>query len=101
MANIGARLRALRTERGMTQEQVARESGLERDQIGKIEIGERNVSATELAFLADALNVPMESLLADNEPAVMYRKAEPKSPDAQRAMAWFAQYAQRTAALRE
>lgn len=100
MLDIAARVRTLRAERNMTQEDLSRESGIERDKIAKIEVGDRKVGATELAFLADALGVSMKSLLVDSEPAVMYRKAEPKSAEAQRAMAWFEQYTERSSALR-
>ena len=99
MSNAGAKVRALRDERRMTQEQLSQESGIARDKIAKIETGERKISATEVPFLADALGVSVKSLMAANDGA-LYRLPEPTSPHAQNAMAWFEKYAERSGALR-
>lgn len=99
MSSIGERVRDLRAARRMTQEQLSQESGISRDKIAKIEIGERKVDATEALFLADALGVSVKSLTPDRGGA-LYRMPEPKSPQAQRAMKWFEEYAEQSAALR-
>ena len=100
MSNAGAKVRALRDERRMTQEQLSQESGIARDKIAKIETGERKISATEVPFLADALGVSVKSLMAAAGDGAMYRLPEPTSPHAQDAMAWFEKYAERSSALR-
>ncbi len=52
---FGAHLRALREERGYSQEQLAGIAGLHRTYVGSIERGERNVSLENIVSLANAL----------------------------------------------
>lgn len=67
-ATIGDRLRRIRRDQGMTQEELAERSGLSRELIAKIEQGRRqSVRLTTLGQLAQALDVPL-SQLADNRP---------------------------------
>ena len=54
---VGQRLRELREDRGVSQENFALELGLARSYYGGIERGLRNVSALNLIRIADALNV--------------------------------------------
>jgi len=61
--DVGERIRALRTKRGWSQEELAFESGLHRNYIGGIERGERNVAVVNLARLAQALHVRPRDLL--------------------------------------
>ena len=63
MADIGKRIKELRTERGMTQQQLADASGLPRHKIGKVETGERAVAATEIASIADAPGVSSSAVV--------------------------------------
>lgn len=60
---VGQRVRALRTKRGLSQEELGFESGLHRNYIGGIERGERNVAVVNLARLAKALGVRPRDLL--------------------------------------
>jgi transcriptional regulator with XRE-family HTH domain len=60
---VGQRVRALRTKRGWSQEELGFESGLHRNYIGGIERGERNVAVVNLARLAKALGVRPRDLL--------------------------------------
>lgn len=62
-AEVGERLRRLRTRRGWSQEHLGFESGLHRNYIGGIERGERNVGIENIARLADALGVRPRDLL--------------------------------------
>ena len=54
---FGERLRELRTERGLTQEQLAEAAGVDRNYIGQIERGERNVALVNIVTIARALRV--------------------------------------------
>lgn len=57
LASFGARMRTLRVERGLTQEQLAHEAGLHRAVVGFIERGERDIGISKLWPLASALGI--------------------------------------------
>jgi transcriptional regulator with XRE-family HTH domain len=61
---FGKNVRAARTEKGWTQEQLAHESGLAVVQISRIERGVREVRLTTLLRLITALGTDPETLLA-------------------------------------
>ncbi|MFC0713677.1 helix-turn-helix domain-containing protein [Cellulomonas biazotea] len=52
---FGARLRAMREARGLTQEGFAHDVGLHRTYVGSVERGERNVSLDAIWRLAEGL----------------------------------------------
>jgi len=54
---FGKRLRALRKQRELTQEQLAAEAGLDRTYLASIERGERNVSLQNIMKLTNALEI--------------------------------------------
>ena len=60
---FGGRLRALRMERNISQEELADSAGLHRTYIGSAERGERNVSLVNLGKIATALGVPVSKLV--------------------------------------
>lgn len=60
---FGERLRELRTERALTQEQLAELAGVDRNYIGQIERGERNVALVNMVRIARALKVQPADLL--------------------------------------
>lgn len=60
---FGQRLKEIRKEKGMSQEQLALETGFELSQIGRIERGEVNTSISHLAEIANALGVKPEELV--------------------------------------
>jgi transcriptional regulator with XRE-family HTH domain len=64
---LGSAIRQIRTERRLSQEELAVRSHLHRNYVGGIERGERNPSFTNLLRIADALNVPLSALLAQAE----------------------------------
>lgn len=66
-AAFGQAVRALRIERGLAQEQLALESGLDRSYVGGIERGERNPSLTNVFKIADVLAVPASRLHLEAE----------------------------------
>jgi transcriptional regulator with XRE-family HTH domain len=57
-AAFGQTLRELRAERGMSQEAVALEAGLNRGYYSGIERGVRNVALANIVKIAAALSVP-------------------------------------------
>lgn len=60
---FGARLRELRRDAGLSQEQLAWESGLNRTYVGSVERGERNISLINIHRLARALGKRPDELL--------------------------------------
>jgi len=60
---IGQNLRRIRERKGITQEQLALNAGLNRAYIGYIERGERNPSTDTLVKIAKALKVSPKDLL--------------------------------------
>lgn len=70
-AAFGRAVRAVRVERGLSQEALAAHSGLHRTYIGGIERGERNLSYANILRLAQALEVPASELVqrAEDPPA--------------------------------
>jgi transcriptional regulator with XRE-family HTH domain len=63
---FGFRVRQLRFNRGLSQEQFAERCGLHRTYIGAIERGERNVSLLNIEKIAIALGVKIVDLFVDN-----------------------------------
>jgi transcriptional regulator with XRE-family HTH domain len=66
-AAFGDALRELRKERGISQEALALKAGLNRGYYSGVERGQRNISLTNIAKLADALDLPASEVLARGE----------------------------------
>ena len=64
---LGRAIRHVRVGRGISQEELGFRSGLHPTYVGGIERGERNPSYTSLMRLADALDVPLATLITDAE----------------------------------
>jgi len=60
---LGSAIRSLRRERGLSQEALGFESGLDRTYVGGVERGERNPTLASLVTLANALDTSVESLM--------------------------------------
>lgn len=60
---VGKKVRKRRKELGLTQEKLAKTSGLHRTYIAGIEAGKRNISLKNLEKLAKALKVSPDDLL--------------------------------------
>ena len=61
---FGKRVRALRTELGWSQEQLAFEAGLDRTYVGGVERGERNIALVNICRIAKALGLTPADLMA-------------------------------------
>ena len=66
---FGARVRELRTHKGLSQEAFAFECGLDRTYVSQVERGKRNISLENIDALARALEVPISGLFAGRLPA--------------------------------
>ena len=66
---LGERLRALRTSRGLSIEELAARAGTHSSNGGAIERGERNPTVFMLARIADALGLELETLIDFREAA--------------------------------
>jgi transcriptional regulator with XRE-family HTH domain len=64
---VGERIRELRTERGLSQEDLANEAEVPLSQIGRIERGENNPTISTLYVIALALDVEL-TVLVDVKP---------------------------------
>ena len=69
LQQLGERLRSARVRRGLTQDQLAKQCSLSSRFVAKVEIGGGNISVARLRELARALDVPVETLAAENLPA--------------------------------
>ena len=63
LQQFGTRIRELRTERGLSQEQLADETGFHRTYIGMVERGERNLSLSNVAVFARVFEISVSELL--------------------------------------
>ena len=59
---FGARVRALRTEKGWSQEDFAFECGLHRTYIGAVERGERSISLYNIKKIANIFRIDIAKL---------------------------------------
>src|SRR5947199_10376091 len=67
LAQIGRRVRARRTSMGWTLREVAERSGISPRFLCDLEAGKGNISVARLADVADALDVPIVSLMSTEE----------------------------------
>jgi transcriptional regulator with XRE-family HTH domain len=65
----GANIRAIRKQRGVSQEQLADALGVHRTYMGGVERGERNLTLRSLEKLAERMGVDPVSLLTPAPPA--------------------------------
>lgn len=67
LQNVGHRIRTRREAENLTQAQLGERCDLDRTFIGSVERGERNVAILNLRKIAQALRIPLQELLADQE----------------------------------
>jgi len=60
---VAARVKQLREQHDMTQEQLAKKAGLSRPYLARLETARSNPSLSTLEKLAKALGVPVKTLL--------------------------------------
>ncbi len=70
---MGARIRALRLERGLSQESLALESGVARNQLIQMEHGRRGVLIERVYDIAEALGVSVSEIVVDDPSATAQR----------------------------
>jgi transcriptional regulator with XRE-family HTH domain len=64
---FGEAVKSARTERGLSQEELGRRSGLHRAHVGEIERGEISPTLDSVQVIAAALGVTPSKLIADAE----------------------------------
>ena len=62
LKDFGARIRELRTVRGLSQEQLAELTGFHRTYIGMVERGERNLSLSNIGVFANTFKMTESEL---------------------------------------
>lgn len=62
LIKFGQRIRELRKQRGLSQEQLAEQTGFHRNYIGMIERGERNPALVNIAVFADVFGLSFSEL---------------------------------------
>jgi len=67
LRTIGLTIRALRHERGLSQEALAELAHIDRSYMSGVERGLRNISVLNVARIAAALDVPVRDLLGPRE----------------------------------
>lgn len=72
---LGKRIREARKRAALNQTDLAREIGLDRTALNRIESGTRKVTALELADIADSVGVRMASFFEDPVPAVVSHRS--------------------------
>lgn len=67
LIQFGNKLRTLRKEKGLSQEQLAQRAGLDRTYISSIERGRRNVALINCFRLAQALSISIYDFFKDEQ----------------------------------
>lgn len=63
LEKLGSRIRELRQQKSLSQEEFAQLAELDRSYIGQIERGERNISFNNLVRIADAFDISLSDIL--------------------------------------
>jgi transcriptional regulator with XRE-family HTH domain len=63
LVELGKRIKTIRTEKGLSQEQLALKADVDRSYMGGIERGERNVTFLTLVKIVSALGVKPKDLI--------------------------------------
>lgn len=63
LEKFGVKVKALRKEKGWSQEKLAEETGFHRTYIGMVERGERNLSLKNVEIFANVFSISISKLL--------------------------------------
>jgi transcriptional regulator with XRE-family HTH domain len=83
---VAAKISELRDARGMSQRELADRLGLAPSAVNRIEHGQRGVGIGELATIANALDVPVESILREETAVSTKFRADEANPSVRGAM---------------
>lgn len=64
LINFGERVREIRKEKGLSQEDLAHKADLHRTYIGMIERAEKNITLLNIEKIANALEIEIKDLMA-------------------------------------
>lgn len=67
LTTFGEKVREIRKEKGLSQEELAHKADLHRTYIGMIERAEKNITLINIEKIANALNIDIKELLAIND----------------------------------
>ena len=67
LITFGEKVREIRKEKGLSQEELAHKADLHRTYIGMIERAEKNITLINIEKIANALNIDIKELLAIND----------------------------------
>jgi transcriptional regulator with XRE-family HTH domain len=67
---LGERIRNIRKEKGLSQEQLGESAGLHEKYIGQVERGEKNLSIDSLYKISHGLNLTLEELFRSLDPII-------------------------------
>lgn len=81
LKEFGNRIRSLRIQENLSQEQLSYKTGFHRTYIGMIERGERNISLTNMAIFAKAFNVTIDELLKFKNSKELFNQYKLKTED--------------------
>ncbi len=81
LKEFGDRIRYLRTQENLSQEQLSYITGFHRTYIGMIERGERNISLTNMAVFAKAFKLTVDELIRFDNSKDLQKKYNLKTKD--------------------
>jgi transcriptional regulator with XRE-family HTH domain len=81
LQEFGNRIRQLRTQENLSQEQLSYKTGFHRTYIGMIERGERNISLVNMAIFAKVFNLTIDVLLKFDNSEELLKKYQVKTED--------------------
>ncbi|WP_418603672.1 helix-turn-helix domain-containing protein [Hwangdonia sp.] len=81
LKEFGDRIRYLRTQENLSQEQLSYKTGFHRTYIGMIERGERNISLTNMAIFAKVFNLTIDELLKFEKAKELLKRYKLKTED--------------------
>lgn len=61
-AELGARIRELRNQKGLSQEKFALDIGMDRTYFASVEAGKRNISIINIKKISDGLGISLSKL---------------------------------------